>query len=379
MKNLSKFIAFFVATMVLLPTVLFAASFNFGQDYSLRKEEAVNEDLYAVSGNTAISGDVFGDLYAVGGTVFAGSNISQDIFLVGINVSSLADVGGDERIAGINTIIGGDIKEDLVVVSGETKILPGTNIFGDAYIIGSRVILDGEISGKATITGGTININGIVNGPLQISANEVIIGPNAVIRDGLVYSASKTATIDSSATITGEITFNQVNTRSGINKFIPTFFGIWVLIKFAILLLGALVMHGIFRRISERFVSVGISNFWKSLLWGFLFVISVPIAALFVILTFVGIPFVLLAVSVYITMLVLSFFYTPILVGSIASRITQKDKDLVVTWKIILLGVVITLALDYLSYFGDVARFVIFLTALGSIVTVLLHKFSEVR
>jgi len=82
---------------------------------------------------------------------------------------------------------------------------------------------------------------------------------------------------------------------------------------------------------------------------------------------------------VYITMLVLSFFYTPILVGSIASRITQKDKDLVVTWKIILLGVVITLALDYLSYFGDVARFVIFLTALGSIVTVLLHKFSEVR
>jgi len=92
---------------LLLPILVSAASFGFGEDYSLRKDEAVKDDLYVAGSNAAVSGQVFGDLFMVGANVFAGNNIDNDFVAVGGTVNSTAAVGGDLRIAGANVVVGG--------------------------------------------------------------------------------------------------------------------------------------------------------------------------------------------------------------------------------------------------------------------------------
>lgn len=362
------------------PHISYSADFKFGQDYFLKKEEVKDGDFYVGAGNVTLAGPVRGDLFALGFlNIFASEAIGKDAFLVGRTVNSLSDVEEDLRVVAGNALIGGKIGKDLVMAVVDVKTHPEIEVSGDMMIVARKASIDGTVFGKAVISGGEVFLNGTFNGPVEINANEVHVGSGAALKEGILYTSPFPAFLEEGATIDGEIVFKESSLSSKKERFIPTFWGVWFLIKFVILLVGALVLHGVFRRISDRFVSEGAQNSVQSLLWGFLFILAVPFSLLLVTLTFIGIPFVLLGLSIFILTLVLAFFYSPILVGSVAKKFIAKDNKYTVTWKTILLGIAIITALSYLPYIGVILRSVIFLTALGAILKVLVHKFSEVR
>jgi cytoskeletal protein CcmA (bactofilin family) len=363
---------------LLLPLSLSASTFELGQDYFLSRDDSIDGDLYVASVNSTIAGLVSGDLLVAGNVIFLGDEVSEDAFLVGRKVSSFGNVGGDLRIMAESAHLKGDVGRSLVSVSGELIILPETSISGDVYFAGGKFSLEGSLKGDLKIAAGEVFINGEISGDTEIAADKLSLGPNAVLQS-LTYSSAEEALIDEAARIEGTIDFREIASRPRAEKFIPTFWNTLSLVKFIMLLIGALVLHGIFRRVSERFVSNGIEHFWKSLLWGFLFLVAVPVAMVLVALTFVGIPFVLIGVSIYLLLIILAFFYGPVLLGSLIYRFVKKEKEFRVTWKTILLGVALASILDYVKYGGAGIRFVFLLSALGSIIIVIAHKFREVR
>lgn len=365
---------------LVIPNLVFSATVEFGQDYSLVKGENLEGDLYTASANTTIAGSVSGDVFALGlVNIFAGDTIGENAFFVGGTVNSLAQVFGDLRIVAGSALVGGKIEKDMAVAVKELKTHPDSIVFGNVLVAGGKVFLDGLIKGETNVLGGDVYLNGEFEGPIDVSANQIIVGPNAILKNGIAYTSSAPITISEGASISGEVLFREITTRPNTEKFVPTFWGTWFLIKFLILLLGALVLHGIFRRISDKFVFTGITNFWKSLLWGFLFLIAVPAITALVALTFVGIPFTVLGISIYISLLVIAFFYSPIFVGSLANKILNNEKKDVVTWKTIVAGATILTLLDYIPIAGPLIKSLFFLVALGAIIKVLLYKFSEVR
>ncbi|TAL49171.1 hypothetical protein EPN83_01365 [Patescibacteria group bacterium] len=368
-----------VALLILMPAAASAATFRYGENYSLLKDEAVEGDFYVASPNATIAGRVSGDLQAIGGNVFLGNGVAQDVFIIGGTVNSIGSVGGDLRIIGGTVVISGRVLEDLVVAGANSKVLSTATIQGNAVLAGGQVALDGTVRGNLKIVGGRVTVNAVIDGSADIAADELIIGPNTRVLGDLSYAASRPALVDPAAKIFGETTYKEISTRSKVQKLIPTFWGTWVFVRFFMLLVGALVLHGVFRRISERFVQFGISHFLKSFLWGFLFLLAVPVASVLVLLTFVGMPFVLLGASIYVLFLTLAFFYSPILLGAIIWKLARREAAVIVSWKSILLGVVVVTLLGYLPYGGIVLKSFLFVIALGAIGTVLFQKFSEVR
>jgi cytoskeletal protein CcmA (bactofilin family) len=364
---------------ITFPHLAFAANLELSEDYFLPKDTVLEGDSYIAAGNTTISGKIQGDLFSAGGTLFVDNAVAGDAFLLGGNLQILADVSGDVRIVSGKTLVGGNVGEDLIVVSGEVEILSGTTILGDVLISGGKVLVNGNITGNVKISGGEVVLNGVISGDTLVNADRLILGSKASLARTLSYASAQQAHFDEGAVVSGEVNFREISSRPKAEKFIPIFWGTWFLVKFAVLLVGALVLHGVFRRISDRFVHVGIEHFGRSLLWGFLFLVTVPVATILVILTFVGIPFVLLSASVYILILGLSAFYSAILIGSLARRLIKNEKTFVVTWKTILIGVVLSVFIDFIPYIGIAAKSVFFLVAVGSIITVLFHKFAEVR
>lgn len=362
-----------------LPVLVFAGTIRFDENYSLRRGDIVEGDLYAIGSNTTVAGTIKGDLVTTGMAVFVGGNEVEEDALVFANTAHvISTIKGDLRILARKAYIGGSIGEDVVALGQSVEILPEALIQGSLSVAAGNVAVLGKINGSFSAVAGEVFIDEEIIGDVSLRADKVVLGPHAVILGKLSYSASLPVEVREGARVIGETAFTQINTRSQAEKFIPTLWGTWVFIKFVILLLSALIFHGILRKISERFVVVSVTAIWGSLLRGFLTMVGVPIAAFIGLLTFIAIPFSLLALALYVIGILFASVYAPIVLGTLLFRFTHKDQVLV-NWKTILLGVFGITVIDFIPVIGQPIGYILLLIALGGIYQVLFDKFVEVR
>jgi cytoskeletal protein CcmA (bactofilin family) len=368
-----------LAFVLAIPFSTQAATFGLNQEYSLRQGESVKSDLYAAGGTATLVGNVTGDVFMAGGNVFVGSTIGKSVNLIGGTVDVIATISDSLRIVSGKSLVRSSIGKDLIIASGNLQILSQTMVSGDVSLATGAAILDGEIKGDVRGVAGTLTINGIVRGDVNVTADKVAIGPNAEIDGELRYASSKEATIADGAVIKGEKTFTLVDTRSRAERLLPTLWGTWIFIKFLILLVSALILQGVFQSISNTLVHTAIVYPGWSIVRGFLVLVAVPFALLLVFLTFVGIPFFVLGTAAYTLFLVLAYLFSPIVLGAIIFKFTQKSHLPTVNWKSIVVGVSGFMILTPLNWFGTALQSALFLLTLGAIYHVLFERFLRAR
>ncbi len=376
---MKKPLTLFFVFALCFPLLAFAGTVRFDENYSLRKGDIVEGDLYAIGSNTTVAGTITGDLVTTGMAVFVGGNeVNEDALVLANTAHIISTIKGDLRILARKVYIGGSIEEDVVAVGQSVEVLPETSIKGSLSVAAGNIAVLGKVDGSFSALAGEVFIDEEIAGDVSLRADKVILGPHAVILGKLSYSASLPVEIREGGRVVGETVFTQINTRSQAEKFIPTLWGTWVFIKFVILLLSALIFHGVLRNISERFVTVSVTRMGGSLLRGFLTMVGVPIAAFIGFLTFIGIPFSLLALALYVIGILFASVYAPIVLGTLLFRFTHKDQILV-NWKTILLGVFGIMVIDFIPVVGQPISYILLLIALGGIYQVLFDKFVEVR
>ncbi len=372
----------FVLSLLLLcaPMGANAAEFGLGEQYSLLHGQTVKSDLYVAGGMATLVGNVLGDASLFGGNVFVGSAVSGNVNLVGGTVDVIGGtIGQNIRIASGKSLIRTVVEKDIVIASGNLELLDLSIVSGDVDIAVGKAVLGGEIKGGVRGVAGNLTINGIVRGDVRVTADNITLGPNAEIDGSFIYSSSKPATIAQGAVIKKENTFTQVDTRSRAERLVPTLWGTWILIKFIILLVSALVIQGIFQSISKRLVRTALESPKWSIVRGFLVLVAVPCALTLVLLTFIGIPFVILGGSAYVLFMMLAYLFSPIVLGSLIFKYTQKNDAIVTNWKSIVTGVCAFMILSPLSWFGTAIQSILFLVTLGAIYHVLFEQFIRAR
>lgn len=368
-----------VFTALFVPQFTQAAEFGVGQEYFLKQGDSIQADLYALGGTATLVGDVEGDVFLGGGNVFVGNTVSSNVNLIGGTVDVIGEVGRSLRIVSGKTIVRGTVGKDLVVASGDLQVLQKSVISGDALLAAGNVVLDGEVNGDLRGVAGSLILNGIVKGDVHITADSIVVGPNARVDGEFVYSSSKQATIAPSAVIVGEQTFTQVDTRSRAERLIPTLWGTWIVIKFIVLLVSALVIQGIFRSISNTLVNTALTDPKWSIVRGFLILVATPVALILILLTFIGIPFVVLGFSAYMLFLGLAYLFGPIVLGALIYKLSQKEHVAVINWKSIVVGVFAFMILTPLGWVGTTLQSILFLLTLGAIYHVLFERFIRAR
>lgn len=356
-----------------------AATFGASDSYALRAGETLHDDLYVAGGSATLIGNIDGDLHAGALNVFMNDDVSEDAYLVGGTTDILGSVGKTLHVVSGKTLFHGTVGADLVTASESLQILPGSTIAGNVYFAAGSATIEGTTTGSVQGVGGAVTLNGTVLGNVNITASTLTIGPNAHIAGTLNYASSKPASIAADSQILGATTYTQVDTRSGLEKLIPTLWGTWIIIKFVILLFSALVIQGVFRSITPIFVHTAVEAPLWSIVRGFLIVIGIPLAAVLVILTFVGIPFVVLGLSLYTAFLVLAYLFSPIIAGAYLYQFLNTPHEIKVHWKSIVVGVVAVMILAPLGLFGTIVQALLFLLSLGAIFHVLFARFVRAR
>lgn len=309
-----------------------------GRTVVVEEGETVEGDLSAVGGSVVVRGHVTGDVEAVAGSVVVTGTVDGDV----------TGAAGSVRIDG--------------TVGGRVRVAAGS------LWIGSDAMIDGDVDAAV----GSATIAGTVGGTVRIGADSIDLRPSAVVEGDLAYEG--TLEMGEGATVEGTVR-EDPDLVFGPGVRLPTVPpGVGLLYGFlAHLLLGAVLLLA-FPLFSSRTVDRALDDPLRSGGVGLLLLVGIPVVAVLVMLTVVGIPFGLLGLGLYALLLWVGFVYGAFALGSLAlSRVGREHR-----WGALALGLAVLVALQWLPVLGGLLRFVALVAGFGALLRGLYEAY-EVR
>lgn len=349
MRNIA--VIAFAVSMVLFPAVSNATELKAAREYTLQKDEVTQGDLYVAAQANIIAGEVAGDLAVAGANVLITGTIEGDLFAGGGTVNVLGDVGDDIRAAGGTIMIGKNVGGDVVAAGGVVHIISGAIVDGDVLVAAGQLIIDGAVSGTVQVVGGEVVINGSVGKSVVIRKNEKLsIGKNAMIGGDLAYKAFNTAEIAESAIIKGETKFEKIERPTRVDKragaAMAGLIGVIVLLRLAAMIFVTVLGVLLFKKVAQSLTKTVADHFGMEMLRGFVVIVVIPFAILFMLVSVIGIGLGIATALVYALLIMIAKVFAGILFGAVAMKMIKKTKEYEVTWQTATLGV---LALQIIS------------------------------
>ncbi len=366
-KTAFAFLGLALAVSLAYPAAAWSFEFVGGDQASLPAEQ-IEDDVYIFGGNVNSTAEVVGDLVAGGGNVLIDGSVSQDLFVGGGSITIIGDVGDDLRVGGGNVSITGSIGGDLIIGGGQVQIT-GETIAGDLAVAVGTLMLNTPVQGDASIAGGQVTINSAIAGNVSFKGERLTLGPNATISGNLSYESPQELSAEEIARVSGEVSYAPISERTdrvrdGAWAIFSLAYLVWFLAWFA----AALILSLVFKRFSLELVSTALTRPWHELGRGFLALIAIPIASVILLVTVIGLPLGILGLISYVALLILSFIFTSVIIGSLLNRWIWKPETYRVNWWIILLGAIVSALLGFIPVVGWIIRLGFFLITLGAIV-----------
>lgn len=384
MKNMRIVFASIATLALLVPALAFGATMKTGTSVFFEKGTEIRDNIYAAGSNVSVGSPVSGDILAAGGSILVSETVSGDVAAVGGTITILKEVQGDVRVVGGNMLIGGNVTGDVIVVGGSVVIPSDVTIGKDLVVVGGQVSLDGTVAGNARIIGGTAVINGHIAGNIYARIDDTItVNKNAVIGGTLEYSARKAEAlkVQEGASLAGEPVFKKREIPQPIKpqKFFAAAAGMFIFIKLASFIVAALVAIKLFKRFSDSVVEGSVRDPLRALGYGFVALITIPVASILLLITVIGVPLAGMSMLVYGLLTLLACIYAGIVVGAWGNKLIRKTERAEITWQNAAGGVVLLTVIKFIPVIGWIAGFLAFLVTFGSIAEIAHKKFWKER
>ncbi|MFC1801923.1 hypothetical protein ACFLY7_00575 [Patescibacteria group bacterium] len=386
--KIKNILQIFLFSSLLLPLTMFGATVKVGEEVIIRSDEEIKDNLYITAGSVSVDTYVDGDLISIGGNVVISEDVADDLAIIGGDITFLGDVAGDVRVVGGTATIGGNIEGDLVVISGVVQLLPDSVVEKDVLVSGGKVSLAGHIKGDVKVAGGDIDIDSTVDGnvTLEIGEKSAMSG-STVIGGDLTYRGKDESVLNMSdgVIVLGETSFevsrfiDKSVDNIKIAGILAGMLGMFVVFKFITLIISALVLILIFKKLSLNIVKGALSRKGKEFVRGFVIAIVVPVLIFALFMTFFGSLLGCLIALGYIFAITLAKVYAGVIFGSCMQKTLNKSENIELSWKSALLGVVALFVIGLIPFVGCLFVLFFMTIALGSISNILYEKVWQKR
>lgn len=166
-----------------------------------------------------------------------------------------------------------------------------------------NVYLDGTVDGRAQITAGKVYLNGTIGKDAKIVAQEIIVGSGAKISGNLAYTSEKVnPALENIVSGTKQFTQSRMNAKNlgdMRTKVLEFAFG-YILLKILFLTIFGFLLYSFMGKYIHEVSDILTKAPWMSLFTGIAFFVLVPIVALILAFTVIGIPVGVLMLAVLI-------------------------------------------------------------------------------
>jgi len=322
-----------------------------GDDVML--EEDVTGDALVVGGRSEVAGRVGGDALVTGGTVDVRGEIGEDVYAAGGDVRVEATVRGNLRAAG-----------------GSVSLEPGASVAGNATLAGGNVDVYGKVGGGLQAFGGRIRLNGEVAGDVEAASDNVRVGPDARIGGKLLYRGPGMPEVAEGAVIAGGVekqrrAWKEIRPESGIGRAAA---GVMRALWFAgVLLLGVLFV-ALFPAFSRQAAATVRSDALASVGLGLALLVAVPVVAVVLFVTIIGIPLGFAVLLGYALMLMLGYITGALALGDLLLAKAKPAESGSPGWRILflVLALLVVALVRRIPVVGELAVFALFLAGFGA-------------
>lgn len=330
MKKFLSILGLVLIVLLVIPATAQALSFRVAQQdqasITVEKDQVIR-DNYLVAGNIIdIKGQVTGDLFAFGQNVDVFGKVNGNVFTGASTVRISGSVGGD-------VYAGGGIVD-----------------------LSKEAVIEGDL-----ITGaGTVKIDGEVKGKVWAGVGFLTIGETAKIPGEIIYSSDNKAQVKAGAVVGKIVQKVQEKAKEGAlwrSKSFNTLMGFLMSLLVGIILISILPKWSL--EISQRIKT----DLWKSLGWGLVFLIAIPIVIFICLIIIIGMPLAMILFALYL----IALYLAKIMAGLALGQYLSKNKWQAI-WSLTL-GLLIIFALSALPFVGGLISFLAILLGLGAIAT----------
>lgn len=331
-----------ILATIVMPFVASAATSRAGGSVDVGQTERITGDLNVAGGTIDMAGTVSGDANIAGGRITIPGTVDGTVNVAGGRVELSGATGRSARIIGGQVTITGKVTGDLFVVGGRVSIPSQARIGGDVTVTGGQVDIRGTVNGKLKVQGSEVTLGGVVTGNADISGSAIeLLGP-ARIGGKLTYTSSSTADVAPNAVITGSIVQNK---PTSIGNGSRGFFNPWLRVIWA-LLAGTVVVAAAPRVMSA--VGQSARRILPALGIGIVSLLVVPVVAIMLMVTVVGLPIGAIILAAFFIALYLSQVFVGTMLGRLILSGRWDDGSRGFNLLCMTLGVIIISALRFI-------------------------------
>jgi cytoskeletal protein CcmA (bactofilin family) len=322
------------------------------------------DNYYAAGNRVIISTPMPADVLVAGREVDIKQPIAGDVLAAGWRFELTATAEDDLRVAGSEIVVDAPVNGDVTIAGGSVRLGPEAHVSGRSWITGRSVQIDGVLERELNVAAAEVVIAGELQKPVRIVAEKLDIRPGARVLAPVAYRGANEATIAKDATVTGPLTFTHIDRREAQRA--RQWPAASTLLFVTHLFLAGLLVIVFMPRTRLSVIDTLRAQPLKSLLAGFTLLVTVPIAALLLIVTVLGLPIGLVLAAAYAVALFAGVLTTAFFLGDVEARwLNPQTETTPGRQAALLLAGVLTLALLRIVL-GGVAVFFAILFGLGA-------------
>jgi cytoskeletal protein CcmA (bactofilin family)/anti-sigma factor RsiW len=333
-------------------------------NYTLATGQVVKTDLIVAADRAVIDGDVDGDLISWSRSLTVNGHVSGDILGGGELITVNGTVDGNVRAFCQTLEISGSVGKNLMAWTGNVTLDRRGKVVGTGTIGAGDIDLDGYIGHDLLAFFKTLDLNGSVGGNLRTQGRSLTIGSGAEIAGTAKFKGPNPPNVSPGAKLGGAMEF--IHYERGPDRTSPRYYRHQILLWGAGFVFGLvllLVAPGFFYDVANACKKVGPSSGL-----GVLFLLGLPVAAILVCITIVGIPVGITALFLYL----IALYSTQVFVGAwLGERILGAGVGFGPTLGRLALGLGIIRLLRMIPYLGALVGAIVIVWGLGALVLTL--------
>jgi hypothetical protein len=338
-------------------------------------DETIDDTVFVMARIVSVDGTINGDLIALGQEVTVRGNVTGNLVTGAQSVTIEGTVGG--------TVIGGAeglsvanarIGRDLYGFANDVDIAAGTNVSGNATTFAETVDLDGRVGIDFRGFARTLNVSGAVEGDVEGYADSIAVLSTARIGGNVTGHVDQAGDLDvsSGAVVGGNVDERLVEREQRRNRYLTVGYYVDQIVRLGAAFLAGLLLLWLFPVL--RSVSPDATAVVRSAGIGLAAAVTLPIAALILCVTIVGLP---LGVLTFVAGAV-ALYFSKIVVAEIIGRAVLRDPESPPHFAATLItGLIIVIVAINVPFIGGVINFALTLIGLGIIVSLVLARFNR--
>ena len=265
--------------------------------------------------NVEFNENVEGDSALAGNIVDVIGNIDGIGFIAGntVNIDGSLEYG---FAAGNEVNITGHIAKSLYLAGNTINFADNSSVGRDIKIVGQKINLAGKLERHVDVVGTKITMKSgtTVYGDVNLDANNIVVEDNVTIHGTLSYNENANATISDNTMITDIEKLATVEENNGIDANAVLSSIVNLVIVFLVI---SILLPQTIEKTSNLYKKPSFGLYVRNIGAGILILICIPLIAMLLLLSNIGIALGLILAALYVIALYLAYIYSGFLVGEI--------------------------------------------------------------